>query len=342
MTEECQEHLTDPPRRCSYKACNRLESSTQFHVVEGSSKAGGQDWEDLADRVLCSICYDQFKSSGSLERFCHQCEPVAASTRRCSYQGCKRPDECRRFYQIDGRSTAGGQDWKELAGIVLCENCYRCFSTHGKLERTGYRHEPLAASARRCSYEGCKRPDESRQFCQIDGRSTAGGQDWTELEGSVLCLLCYQYFWKNGTLKRSQHRLVSNRARQCSKRPTAQRDIKRHTDAHSTFSSSSKKTKRGRHDHHQQHHRQEAGEGLDEQEYDPRLKECFMCLGSGQRICIVPCGHSVCGDCGDARLFKKVADRPFKDCPVCRASMCQPWVMDGEEWVKLGRTVYDP
>jgi hypothetical protein len=67
-----------------------------------------------------------------------------------------------------------------------------------------------------------------------------------------------------------------------------------------------------------------------------------MCLGSGTRMCIVPCGHSICSECGDARLFRKASTRPFSACPVCRAGMRKPWVMEGKEWEKQGKTSYDP
>ena len=56
--------------------------------------------------------------------------------KRCSYEGCKSPHNSSRFIQIDGRSEAGGQDWTELAGAVLCHACYKQYSTHGTLERT--------------------------------------------------------------------------------------------------------------------------------------------------------------------------------------------------------------
>jgi hypothetical protein len=67
-----------------------------------------------------------------------------------------------------------------------------------------------------------------------------------------------------------------------------------------------------------------------------------MCLGSGTRMCIVPCGHSICEGCGDEALFKVRKTRPVSACPVCREEMCEPWVMDGDLWVDLGGTAYDP
>ena len=92
----------------------------------------------------------------------------------------------------------------------------------------------------------------------------------------------------------------------------------------------------------QQEEEEAEKEEEEEQEYDERLEECFMCLGGGTRMCIVPCGHSVCDTCGDEKLFKKRKTRPFNACPVCREEMCEPWVMEGDLWVDLGGTAYDP
>jgi len=66
------------------------------------------------------------------------------------------------------------QDWSELAGSVLCRSCYVQYSKTGTLERI--KQGPLAKSAKRCCYDGCKTPTESRQFLRIEGASQAGGQ----------------------------------------------------------------------------------------------------------------------------------------------------------------------
>lgn len=192
--------------RCSYEGCKRPQGSQRFHLIDEGSKAGGQDWTHLAGTVLCAPCYLQFLKRGTLERTMNKHEPLARSARRCTYEGCKRPQESRRFYQIDGGSEAGGQDWTHLAGSVLCRTCYVQYSKRGRLERSVHRHETLPPSARRCSYEGCKSPLESSHFYQIDGGGEAGGQDWTELAGRVLCDMCYQQYRTKGTLKRTLER----------------------------------------------------------------------------------------------------------------------------------------
>jgi hypothetical protein len=45
-------------------------------------------------------------------------------------------------------------------------------------------------------------------------------------------------------------------------------------------------------------------------------------------MCIVPCGHSVCDECGDEGSLKKRKTRPFSAPPVCCEEMCELWVMD--------------
>jgi hypothetical protein len=149
-----------------------------------------QDWSSLANRVLCAACYTHFKNRGTLERNVNNIalEPLAASERRCSYEGCRRPEESHKFHQIDAGSEAGGRNWEELAGRVLCDACYNQFRSHGTLERTGQRGESLSAADRRCSYEGCKTPRKSSKFYRIELGTKAGGrvrQVWSLACGKV-------------------------------------------------------------------------------------------------------------------------------------------------------------
>ena len=264
--------------------------------------------------------------------------------KECSFVGCKSPHNSRQFYQIDGRSEAGGQDWTELAGAVLCHSCYMRFSTRGRLERT--RNEPLCGSARRCSYEGCKSPHNSSKFIQIDGRSEAGGQDWTELGRAVLCNACYNQFFQRGTLERTAHRgeSLSAPARQGKKRKASHEDIEdqRDVDSSSSSSSSGKKPRKKKQEQEKKEEQEEDKKVEEEEEYDGHLEQCFMCFGSGTRVCIVPCGHSICGGCVEEGLLKISKTRPFSECPVCREEMCEPWVMEGDLWVELGGTPFDP
>jgi hypothetical protein len=188
------------PKMCSYANCKRPHESSKFYRINQRCEAGGQDWTPLVGSMLCRSCYVQYSAKGSLERTMK--EPLPASAKRCSYEGCKRSHENSRFYQIDGATKAGGRDWSELSGSVLCFICYNQFRKRGRLERTA--NEPLVGSARRCSYAGCKSPTESSRFNQIDGASIAGGQDWSELAGTVLCDACYLQYMKRGTLERTR------------------------------------------------------------------------------------------------------------------------------------------
>jgi hypothetical protein len=56
----------------------------------------------------------------------------------------------------------------------------------------------------------------------------------------------------------------------------------------------------------------------------------------------VPCGHSICGRCVEEGRLKISKTRPLSECPVCREEMCEPWVMEGDLWVELGGTPFDP
>jgi hypothetical protein len=82
---------------------------------------------------------------------------------------------------------------------------------------------------------------------------------------------------------------------------------------------------------------QQAGEG---QARGEERDECILCFEQGKRICIVPCGHMLlCADCGDVQKSTNV--RLFSECPVCREAMCEPFVMDADEWEYLGGEVFD-
>ena len=208
LSDAGEKALSGAPRmsnvmKCSYKGCRRPCESRKFHVINGESESGGQDWTQLAGSVLCDACHAQYSKRGTLERSQVQHEPLVGYDRRCSYEGCRRPTMGQHI-QIYGASKAGGQDWTALAGRVLCNTCRQQYATRGTLERLVQRGDPLTGDARRCSYTGCKRPHKSTRFNQVDGRSTAGGQDWSALSGQVLCDACYQRFLKRGSLEHAE------------------------------------------------------------------------------------------------------------------------------------------
>jgi hypothetical protein len=153
--------------------------------------------------------------------------PAPAGSKRCAYPGCKRPEQGKRFYQIQGTSSAGGQDWKPLSGSVLCHMCYTQYTKKGTLQRTVHRGEPLTAEQKRCSYAGCKKPESSWKFIKIDGSSKAGQKDWSALNNKIICGTCYDQFKRTGTLERAFRRgdPLDNAAKRCTyahcKRPDA-------------------------------------------------------------------------------------------------------------------------
>ena len=208
LSDAGEKALSGAPRmsnvmKCSYKGCRRPCESRKFHVINGESESGGQDWTQLAGSVLCDACHAQYSKRGTLERSQVQHEPLVGYDRRCSYEGCRRPTMGKHI-QIYGASKSGGQDWTALAGRVLCNTCRQQYATRGTLERLVQRGDPLTGDARRCIYTGCKRPHKSTRFNQVDGRSKAGGQDWSALSGQVLCDACYQRFLKRGSLEHAE------------------------------------------------------------------------------------------------------------------------------------------
>ena len=201
-------HTSGP---CSCEECPSPDESSQFFLIDGRTKAGGQDWTELEGSVLCLACYEQFSRRGTLGRT--KGRPLSEGDRRCTYEMCPRPDQSRKFYRIDRWSQAGGQDWTELEGSVLCRACFTQYSRAGTLERT--LNKPLPENERRCTYDMCKDPGRSRQYYRIDGRNKAGRQDWTELEGEVLCKACYEQFLRRGTLKRRKSNPLPDGDKRC-------------------------------------------------------------------------------------------------------------------------------
>lgn len=181
---------------------------------------------------MCHACYGQSKSRGTLEGAMKAKPSVDGSKGRCSYEHCHRSEHRCWFVQVKEGMAARGQDCSSLAGRVLCEACYNQFSRigtlkegvekgpglvgrvlcnatanacHAQFSRSGTleRFERrLDASERRCSYEGCDRPDESYYFLNIREGKKVGGQEWGSLVGSVMCKACYMRYWDKGTLDR--------------------------------------------------------------------------------------------------------------------------------------------
>jgi hypothetical protein len=193
-------HGTGNVRRCTYKHCDSPTDSSKFYQIEEGKTSGGQDWSSLAGSVLCNACYSRFRDRGTLER--DPKRSLTGSARRCTYDHCDNPADSSCFFQIEEGKTTGGQDWSSVAGSVLCHACYERFRRRGTLERDPKRS--LAGSARRCTYDHCDSPTDSRNFYQIEEGKTSGGQDWSSVVGSVLCKACYDRFRGRGTLERSR------------------------------------------------------------------------------------------------------------------------------------------
>ena len=119
--------LPEGERKCMYEGCDRPDRSIKFYHIEAGRKTGGHDWGPLANSILCKACYERFRRSGSLERA--YSKPLAASAKKCTYPGCERPGQSKKWIQIEEGHPrkAGGQDWTPLVGSVLCYACFcRC------------------------------------------------------------------------------------------------------------------------------------------------------------------------------------------------------------------------
>lgn len=206
------ENQEPPKKRCTYVGCTRPGESPQYYRIENGRTSGAQDWSSLEGSVLCNACFLRFSRKGTLERCTNNKLPL--HFKRCMYADCDSPDESIKFFRIEEGMTAGGQDWNSLAGSVLCNACYKRFKHNGTLERS--RNKPLAACARRCTNPDCDRPGESRQFLEIGEDTTAGGQNWSSLVGSVLCISCYGMFSRRGTLDRVYKKQHTECAQRCS------------------------------------------------------------------------------------------------------------------------------
>ena len=119
----------------------------------------------------------------------------------CSYSGCPRKDstESLQFHTIQEGCTAGGQNWAELVGRVLCHTCYARYRLSGSLE--GAYNRPGRSNLKRCSYKHCESPHEGSRFFRIHEAKATGGRDWSSLFGQVLCAACHDRFKAKGTLK---------------------------------------------------------------------------------------------------------------------------------------------
>ena len=71
----------------------------------------------------------------------------------------------------------------------------------GTMERA--ERSTMPAARKHCEYDGCLRPDSSKQFYLIHEGTLAGGQDWTSLIGKIFCRCCYDRFRKRGTMERA-------------------------------------------------------------------------------------------------------------------------------------------
>lgn len=389
-------------RRCTFQGCKRPESSSRFYQISGEGAAGGQDWSQLAGSVLCQACYKLFLTKGTLERAMHMSEPLAPPDRRCTFVGCSRPNKSTKFYQIDGSSSAGGQDWTSLAGSVLCDTCYNKFLKRGTLQKTNKRSSeeemvsvPIGNSSivlggqgkrRRVKNEHEKRGKEQEKADSppvIESKEDStvlpkAGQGKAATDARRVSVESESFLAFKmeppSTIAGSSRGHRDRRVLRVDVEPAAKKSSKRGacegkrspTEVDSRFVPSLQKwippsrvegstlqcdqggeRTSGRNEIPNPKRKQKGKkDDVDKEKWrlrDPRqLPECALCLADGIMVCIVPCGHNVCGVCGDKYVVGSGKKSPTMRCPLCRAEMCEPWIMDADVWVALGGEILDP
>lgn len=176
---------------------------------------------------------------------------MAESKKVCTYVGCEKPVAATRYHEIiQGKRSAGGQDWTTLVGSVLCDACYQRYKKRGKLERSLAARVPKikkegiavtvadmvseapmngipggvvveskaveqAVLVNKCGVPGCDTKPGHGKYISIDADSTTGGQDWNLLGGKIICYACYHRYKSTGSLERLEP-LPAHVVRKCS------------------------------------------------------------------------------------------------------------------------------
>eukprot|EP00282_Hemiselmis_andersenii_P041091 CAMPEP_0172072134 /NCGR_PEP_ID=MMETSP1043-20130122/14158_1 /TAXON_ID=464988 /ORGANISM="Hemiselmis andersenii, Strain CCMP441" /LENGTH=279 /DNA_ID=CAMNT_0012732591 /DNA_START=196 /DNA_END=1033 /DNA_ORIENTATION=+ len=177
-------------KKCAYSGCEASGENIKFLVIDAGCNAGGKDWSALADSMLCQTCYDRYRKHGTLDKA--DAKPLDGSARKCMFDQCDKPEDSRRFVQIDGES-----EFQEA-----------------RLAREGATQEGAPRTPQKVLLPPVPQPDDCKKYIKIYGDSTAGGQDWSMLDGNTLCLTCYMRFKDRGTLERNKP--LSDTERRCS------------------------------------------------------------------------------------------------------------------------------
>ncbi len=111
------------------------------------------------------------------------------SVRKCVNPHCKHTSP--ELNVVTPRWKAGGRNWSQFVGKVLCGSCVKFFRTHGELPHL---------QAKKCTYRLCREPEGSNRYTTIDAHSKANNQEWSLIIGEVLCRACYERYQTRGTL----------------------------------------------------------------------------------------------------------------------------------------------
>lgn len=143
--------------------------------------------------------------------------PAEDGNDQCHNPGCDTMEETWQYFKVGRGRMWGGHDWSACSDSTLCNACFNRYLKTGTLDQS--RDVVLLTDlegVEHCTYERCESPLKSSRFNYIYDGTSAGGQDWSSIVGSVLCDACFQRFSERGTLEKPKNRLLSPSAtRQC-------------------------------------------------------------------------------------------------------------------------------
>lgn len=171
------------PRECSNTRCPvpRGQENRRYLLVRSDTDSGGQDWSGLAGKVICRPCWQTFATFGTLERM--------TDLKR---GGAPKPPPIPKRNPPSPLYLPTSSMHLHLKHIPPLSHTSQAHQNHSNPSKPG------------CTYAACPAPERGRKgdFVRIKTGKNSGGQDWSSIEGHVLCGSCYTHFYNNGTLER--------------------------------------------------------------------------------------------------------------------------------------------
>ena len=248
---------------------------------------------DLAGYLICQTCFSTLMRQGFL-----------AGTPKSRLCAMKRENE------IQGSSEASVKkiraSWMHR---LLCEDCH----SRASVNELNCVNGNLGSKS--CSYVLCKKPYESVHFYAVDGKSTSGGQDWTMMDGWILCKTCYCQYSARGYLTRTK---VARPA-------IAKQDDAATIDTReSALASHDGKTPNSLHNGGERKGRP----GLGKRTLAAQRRQLSVCVGQGAKIASIvpvsPVDHESCGACGNSKAYHNQGKWFIFGCTMCRRCIQEP------------------